>query len=68
MERGERMSIESLFQTIAGNVGTTYSDLLADQEFRNAVDKIMKSAEYEREHDNQSMLIAKNNLKENDNG
>ena len=57
MERGERM--KEIFQTIAGNVGMSYSDLLADKEFRNAVDKILQSDEYKEEHDAQTLKIAK---------
>jgi len=55
-----------IFQTIAANVGKTYDDLLHDKEFRQAVDKIMNSDEYKKDHDNQSLVIAKNN-KENNN-
>ena len=57
MERGERM--KEIFQTIAGNVGMSYSELLHDQEFRNAVDKILQSDEYKEEHDAQTLKIAK---------
>jgi len=57
MERGERM--KEIFQTIAGNVGMTYAQLLDDKEFRNAVDKILQSDEYKEEHDAQTLKIAK---------
>jgi len=55
-----------IFQTIAANVGKTYDDLLQDKQFRQAVDEIMNSDEYKKDHDNQSLVIAKNN-KENNN-
>ena len=58
--------MKEIFQTIAGNVGKTYAELLDDQEFRQAVEEVMKSDEYKKDHDNQSLVIAKNN-KENDN-
>jgi len=57
MERGERM--KEIFQTIAGNVGMTYAELLDAKEFRNAVDKILQSDEYKEEHDAQTLKIAK---------
>lgn len=56
MERGETM--REIFQTIAGNVGMSYSQLLQDEEFRNAVDKILQSDEYKEEHDAQTIKIA----------
>jgi len=62
----EEKQMKEIFQTIAGNVGKTYAELLDDQEFRQAVEKVMKSDEYKKDHDNQSLVIAKNN-KENDN-
>ena len=57
--------MKEIFQTIAGNVGMTYAELLQDQEFRNAVDKIMATDEYKKDHDNQSLVIAKNNKENN---
>jgi hypothetical protein len=54
-----------IFQTIAANVGKTYDDLLQDKKFRQAVDEIMNSDEYKKDHDNQSLVIAKNNKENN---
>ena len=55
--RGGKM--KEIFQTIAGNVGMTYDELLDAKEFRNAVNKIMATDEYQEEHDNQTIKIAK---------
>jgi len=50
--------MKEIFQTIAGNVGMTYSELLHDQEFRSAVEEIMAKDEYKKDHDNQTIKIA----------
>ena len=54
----EENKMREIFQTIAGNVGMTYAELLDDKEFRNAVEKIMATDEYQEEHDNQTIKIA----------
>ena len=50
--------MREIFQTIAGNVGMTYAELLDDRDFRNAVEEIMSSDKYQQEHDNQTIKIA----------